>query len=161
MKFALCVVSFAQLFVPSSATLFVTLLHSVTYGVVPYTPSVVNSPGQIDREIGRCRSNFSTALLNPTFRTSRVNYSLQPVALLEISVSIYPSEGEKPALRKSFAFKRLQQMCGTWVNDLVIQVQDQDRRRPMADEPGVLVSPHELHGGRQADRADRKGEVRL
>ena len=117
MKFALCVVSFAQLFVPSSATLFVTLLHSVTYGVVPYTPSVVNSPGQIDREIGRCRSNFSTALLNPTFRTSRVNYSLQPVALLEISVSIYPSEGEKPALRKSFAFKRLQQMCGTWVRE--------------------------------------------
>jgi DNA transposition AAA+ family ATPase len=32
--------------------------------VVLYTPSVVNSPGQIDREIGRCRSNFSAALLN-------------------------------------------------------------------------------------------------
>jgi DNA transposition AAA+ family ATPase len=32
--------------------------------VVLYTPSVVNSPGQIDREIGRCRGNFSAALLN-------------------------------------------------------------------------------------------------
>jgi len=32
--------------------------------VVLYTPSVVNSPGQIDREIGRCRGSFSTALLN-------------------------------------------------------------------------------------------------
>jgi len=31
--------------------------------VVLYTPSVVNSPGQIDHEIGRCRSNFSAALL--------------------------------------------------------------------------------------------------
>jgi hypothetical protein len=32
--------------------------------VVLYTPSVVNSPGQIDREIGRCRGNFSAALLD-------------------------------------------------------------------------------------------------
>jgi len=32
--------------------------------VVLYTPSVVNSPGQIDREIGRCRSNSGAALLN-------------------------------------------------------------------------------------------------
>jgi hypothetical protein len=32
--------------------------------VVLYTPSVVNSPGQIDREIGRCRSHSSAALLN-------------------------------------------------------------------------------------------------
>ena len=32
--------------------------------VVLYTPSVVNSPGQIDREIGRCRSNFSATVLN-------------------------------------------------------------------------------------------------
>ena len=33
--------------------------------VVLYTPSVVNSPGQIDREIGRCRGSFSTALTQP------------------------------------------------------------------------------------------------
>jgi hypothetical protein len=32
--------------------------------VVLYTPSVVNSPGQIDREIGRCRSTFTATLLN-------------------------------------------------------------------------------------------------
>ena len=32
--------------------------------VVLYTPSVVNTPGQIDREIGRCRGNSGTALLD-------------------------------------------------------------------------------------------------
>ena len=32
--------------------------------VILYTPSVVNSPGQIDREIGKCRGTFSAALLN-------------------------------------------------------------------------------------------------
>ena len=30
-------------------------------------------------------------------------------------MSIYPSGGEKPALRKSFDFRHLQQMCGIWV----------------------------------------------
>jgi DNA transposition AAA+ family ATPase len=32
--------------------------------VVFYTPSVVNSPGQIDREIGRCRGDSGATLLN-------------------------------------------------------------------------------------------------
>jgi len=32
--------------------------------VVLYTPSLVNSPGKVGREIGRCRSCFSTSLLH-------------------------------------------------------------------------------------------------
>ena len=32
--------------------------------VVLYTPSVVNSPGQIGRDLGRCRINFNACLLS-------------------------------------------------------------------------------------------------
>ena len=32
--------------------------------VALYTPSVVNSPGQIARDMGKCRDNFSTNMLN-------------------------------------------------------------------------------------------------
>jgi len=39
--------------------------------VVLYTPAVVNSPGQIDREIGRCRSNSSATLLNRLAREEK------------------------------------------------------------------------------------------
>ena len=39
--------------------------------VVLYTPSVVNSPGQIDREIGRCRSDSSATLLNRLAREEK------------------------------------------------------------------------------------------
>ena len=39
--------------------------------VVLYTPSVVNSPGQIDREIGQCRSHSSAALLNRLAREEK------------------------------------------------------------------------------------------
>jgi DNA transposition AAA+ family ATPase len=38
---------------------------------VLYTPSVVNSPGQIDREIGRCRSTSSAALLHRLAREEK------------------------------------------------------------------------------------------
>jgi hypothetical protein len=39
--------------------------------VVLYTPSVVNSPGQIDREIGRCRSNSGATLLSRLAREEK------------------------------------------------------------------------------------------
>jgi DNA transposition AAA+ family ATPase len=39
--------------------------------VALYTPSVVNSPGQIGREIGRCRSSSSATLLNRLAREEK------------------------------------------------------------------------------------------
>jgi DNA transposition AAA+ family ATPase len=39
--------------------------------VVLFTPAVVNSPGQIDREIGRCRGSLCATLLNRLARDER------------------------------------------------------------------------------------------
>jgi hypothetical protein len=53
--------------------------------------------------------------LQRTFRTSRANFSTQPVAAIEISVPICASEREKPVCHKFFEGNRFRQMCGTGV----------------------------------------------
>src|SRR3954447_17398262 len=51
--------------------------------------------------------------LNRTFRTSRANFSTQPVAAIELSMPICASEREKSVCHKSFEDNRFRQMCGT------------------------------------------------
>jgi DNA transposition AAA+ family ATPase len=43
----------------------------MTNKAVLYTPSIVNSPGQIARDIGWCRRHFTTSLLNQLYRAER------------------------------------------------------------------------------------------
>jgi hypothetical protein len=78
-------------------------------GQVQFVVTALTSPADTIGEFG-----FNTDL-ERTFRTSRANFSTQPVAAIEISVPICASEREKPVCHKFFEGNRFRQMCGTGV----------------------------------------------
>src|SRR5262249_40672495 len=68
------------------------------------TPSVVNSPGQIGRDLGRCRTHFTTNLLNHLQKVERPKLEALEEDL-EYLRHVLPRDGE-PANESTAAYRR-------------------------------------------------------
>src|SRR5262245_29599354 len=80
------------------------LEKGVASKVALYTPSVVNSPGQIGRDLGRCRTHFTTNLLNHLQKVERPKLEALEEDL-EYLRHVLPRDGE-PANESTAAYRR-------------------------------------------------------
>jgi hypothetical protein len=97
-------------------------------------------------------------LIYRTFRTSRANFSTQPVAAIEISVPICASEREKPVCHKFFEGNRFRQMCGT--GDLPLRHRRKHRLRPSGNRPAGHDGARAGDAGLGPHRSGRGGRRR-
>ena len=100
--------------------------------VVLYTPSVVNSPGQIDREIGRCRSDSGATLLNRLAREEKPKLAARERDLEAKRRAAYPN-GVSTDDGRAAEFRHERDAY------FAEYKQYQSRRREIRDTPMLLI----------------------